>query len=127
MVRPIVLLDAPSNLGLRPPAPGSVPGCYKLAGALRDKRLLERLTALEGGVVVPPRYVPDWTPGAGVRNGRAIADYAQVRISDRVRPADPAIVVRSYRAGYGIGPVVSASGAWPARLRRGASACFPAS
>jgi arginase len=30
------VLDAPSNLGLRPPAPGVVPGVYKLAGALRD-------------------------------------------------------------------------------------------
>jgi arginase len=79
----IVLLDAPSNLGLRPPAPGCVPGCYKLAGALRDQRLLERLGAVEGGVAVPPRYVPDWTPGAGVRNGRAIADYA-VRLAGRL-------------------------------------------
>jgi arginase len=82
-VRSIVLLDAPSNLGLRPPAPGCVPGCYKLAGALRDQRLLGRLGALEGGVVVPPRYVPDWTPGAGVRNGRAIADYT-VRLAGRL-------------------------------------------
>jgi arginase len=48
------LLDAPSNLGLRPPAPGASPGVYKLAGALRDQRLLERLGASEGGVVVPP-------------------------------------------------------------------------
>jgi hypothetical protein len=36
--REIVVLDAPSNLGLRPPGPGVVPGVYKLAGALRDKR-----------------------------------------------------------------------------------------
>jgi hypothetical protein len=33
--RPAVL-DAPSNLGLSPPAEGVVPGCYKLAGALRN-------------------------------------------------------------------------------------------
>lgn len=29
-MRNIVVIDAPSNLGLRPPAPGTVPGCYKL-------------------------------------------------------------------------------------------------
>jgi arginase len=33
-IRNLVVLDAPSNLGLRPPAPGTDPGCYKLAGAL---------------------------------------------------------------------------------------------
>lgn len=55
-MRNIVVLDAPSNLGLRPPVPGTVPGCYKLAGALREQRIVQRLHALEGGVVVPPRY-----------------------------------------------------------------------
>lgn len=55
-MRSLVLLGAPSNLGLRPPAPGTVPGVYKLAGALREQGLLARLGAREGGVVVPPRY-----------------------------------------------------------------------
>lgn len=31
MNRQIAVLDAPSNLELRPPEPGAVPGCYKLA------------------------------------------------------------------------------------------------
>ena len=39
-MRRIVVLDAPSNLGLRPPAPNPVPGVYKLAGALRDAAAL---------------------------------------------------------------------------------------
>jgi hypothetical protein len=56
-MRNIVVLDAPSNLGLRPPAPGTVPGCHKLAGALREQRIVQRLHALEGGVVVPPDRV----------------------------------------------------------------------
>jgi arginase len=55
-MRNFVVLDAPSNLGLRPPAPGTVPGCYKLAGALREQHIVRRLNAREGGVVVPPRY-----------------------------------------------------------------------
>jgi arginase len=81
--REIVLLDAPSNLGLRPPAPGAVPGVYKLAGALRDRRLLERLEAAEGGVVVPPRYQSQWEPGDGVRNEQAIKRFS-LRLADRV-------------------------------------------
>jgi len=80
----LVLLDAPSNLGLRPPAEGAVPGCYKLAGALREQRLLARLGAAEGGVVVPPRYDRgEWKPGDGVFNAAAIAAYTR-KLADRI-------------------------------------------
>ncbi|MGP4084383.1 arginase family protein [Streptomyces sp. KR55] len=83
-MRNIVVIDAPSNLGLRPPAPGTVPGCYKLAGALREQRILQRLNALEGGVVVPPRYDRgDWQEGDGVFNADAIASYTG-RLADRI-------------------------------------------
>ncbi|MEF3111817.1 arginase family protein [Streptomyces chrestomyceticus] len=83
-MRRIVLLDAPSNLGLRPPAPGTVPGCYKLAGALREQGLLRRLGALEGGVVTPPRYdLGGWREGEGDFNAAAIADYTR-RLAARV-------------------------------------------
>jgi arginase len=70
----ITVLDAPSNLGLRPPADDCVPGVYKLAGALRDTGLLERLGAADGGVVVPPRYRmrPEET---GIRNQSALVRY----------------------------------------------------
>jgi arginase len=81
--REIVVLDAPSNLGLRPPAEGAIPGVYKLAGALRDQRLLERLAAADGGVVVPPRYYSQWEPGDGVRNEQAIERFS-LRLADRV-------------------------------------------
>ena len=81
-MRPITVLDAPSNLGLRAPAPGLVPGCYKLAGALRDQHLLQRLGARDGGVVVPPRYdIRDWRPGQGVLNADALARYTR-RLAD---------------------------------------------
>ena len=35
-MRGIAVLDAPSNLGLRPPTLTSVPGCAKAPGALRE-------------------------------------------------------------------------------------------
>ncbi|MGY5105520.1 arginase family protein [Streptomyces sp. 900105245] len=83
-MRTLVVLDAPSNLGLRPPAPGTVPGCYKLAGALREQRLPRRLGAREGGVVVPPRYDRgDWQEGDGVFNAAALAAYT-VKLADRI-------------------------------------------
>lgn len=75
-MREIHVLDAPSNLGLRPPEEGAVPGCYKAPGALRNEDLLPRLRARDAGVVVPPRYRSEWWPGYGVRNGDAIARYS---------------------------------------------------
>lgn len=80
----ICVLDAPSNLGLAMPSPGVVPGCYKLAGALRDNGLVARSHAVDVGCVVPPRYdVTGWNPGDGVINAAAIADFTR-RLADRV-------------------------------------------
>lgn len=79
-MRNIVVIDAPSNLGLRPPAPG----CHELAGALREQRVVQRLGAFEGGVVVPPRYDRgDWQEGDGVFNAGAIAAYTP-KLADRI-------------------------------------------
>lgn len=83
MRKNVALLDAPSNLGLRPPEPGSVPGCYKLPWALRDHGLLEVLAAQDAGVIVPPRYRAAWQAGDGDRNADAIARYS-VMLADRV-------------------------------------------
>ncbi|MER7758194.1 arginase family protein [Streptomyces sp. NPDC097619] len=83
-MRRLVLLDAPSNLGLRPPAPGTVPGVYKLAGALREQGILQRLGAREGGVVVPPRYDRgDWREGDGVFHAAPLAAYTRT-LADRI-------------------------------------------
>lgn len=81
--RRIVVLDAPSNLGLRPPEPGSVPGCYKLPWALRDRNLLSTIGATDAGVLVPPRYRAEWQPGDGDRNAAAIAAFS-TELADRV-------------------------------------------
>lgn len=81
--RRLTLLDAPSNLGLSPPAQGVVPGVSKLAGALRDQRLLDRLGALDAGVVTPPRYLPDHQPGLRTRNHDALAEYTP-RLAARI-------------------------------------------
>jgi arginase len=78
------VLDGPSNLGLRPPVEGTVPGCYKLAGALRDQGIVARIGAEDGGCVTPPRYDRGtWKPGDGVFNAQAMAEYT-VKLADRV-------------------------------------------
>ena len=81
-----VVIDAPSNLGLRPPMPGTVPGCYKLPWALRDRGLLARIEAVDGGAVVPPRYDRGgWEPGDGVFNAAGIAAYSRA-LAGRLGP-----------------------------------------
>lgn len=76
--RHIAVIDAPSNLGLRPPVEGAVPGCYKLPGALRDCGLVRRLAAEDAGCVTPPRYDRGgWKPGDGVFNADALAAYTR--------------------------------------------------
>ena len=79
----IAVLDAPSVLGLRPPAPGRVPGARRLPEALRRHRLLERLGATDAGRVEPPSYRPDIDPASGVRNGDTLPGYT-VALADRL-------------------------------------------
>jgi arginase len=81
--RPVAVLDAPSVLGLRPPAPGKVPGARRLPEALRRHRLLERLGAADAGRVEPPPYRPDIDPASGVRNGDTLPGYT-VALADRL-------------------------------------------
>ncbi|QSB15948.1 arginase family protein [Natronosporangium hydrolyticum] len=84
MNRRIAVLDAPSNLGLRPPSPGTVPGCAKAPGALRDHGLVARLGARDAGCVTPPRYDPSgWRPGDGVCQAEQISEYS-TRLADRI-------------------------------------------
>src|SRR5262245_41232405 len=83
-MRRIALLDAPSKLALRPPTPGTVPGCAKAPGALRDHGLLARLGARDAGCHTPPRFDPgEWQPGDGVSQAADIAGYS-VRLADRI-------------------------------------------
>jgi arginase len=86
--RVIVLLSAPTNLGLKPPRPGSVPGAAKAPEALREAGLFRRLAELgagDGGVVLPGRYVDDDQdrPTEQVRNEAAMVEHAR-RLADRI-------------------------------------------
>ncbi|WP_307801182.1 arginase family protein [Actinomadura violacea] len=81
----IALISAPTNLGLRPPAPTSVPGTAKAPEALREaglhRRFLER-GGQDRGAVVPGRYADDAGPGV-LRNQAAIVEHAR-RLAERI-------------------------------------------
>ena len=83
----LALISAPSNLGLRPPQPGSVPGTAKAPEALREAGLHARLAgagAVDAGVVLPGRYTDDVQPGVPrTRNQDALLDHAD-RLAARI-------------------------------------------
>ncbi|HET6302048.1 arginase family protein [Microbacterium sp.] len=74
----LAIVSAPSNLGLRPPEPGAVPGTAKAPEALREAGLYSRLAELgarDAGTVLPARYVDDdATRPAGHFQHPAISD-----------------------------------------------------
>lgn len=73
--RTLVVIDAPTNLGLRPSAPGKVPGTSRAPAALRRHGLVERIGATDGGIVTPAPYSPEWRPGFGTRNAGSIHSF----------------------------------------------------
>lgn len=84
----IALVSAPTNLGLRPPEPGAVPGTSKAPEALREAGLHAAMLAtgaIDAGVVLPGRYIDRDAGGAldGVRNLDAVVDHAR-RLAHRL-------------------------------------------
>jgi len=77
------ILDAPSNLGLKPPSPGKEPGAKGMAGALRAHGVIDRLHAEDAGTVIPPAYNPMIDPGVNVRNARGIREYS-LQLAERI-------------------------------------------
>ncbi|MCE3005179.1 MAG: arginase family protein [Xanthomonadaceae bacterium] len=82
---PIVLIDAPSNLGLKRPAPDREPGVRFAPWQLRRLGLLERLGAVDAGHVEPPPYDGLRDAATAVLHGTAIARYA-VALADALAP-----------------------------------------
>jgi arginase len=84
----IVILNAPSNLGLRPPQRGSTPGCAKAPEALREAGLHRAILAgggTEAGVVLAGRYVDDdgQREAGRLRNEDAIIEHSR-RLAERL-------------------------------------------
>jgi len=74
--RSIVVVDAPTNLGLSPPGPGREPGVYCLVSALRANGIVSRLGATDGGTVVSPPYRPRIDLSTGVLCGEALRSFS---------------------------------------------------
>jgi arginase len=81
--RRLAVLDAPSNLGLKPPSPGQEPGVKNMPAVLRAHGIIQRLRAEDAGSVVPPAYASAIDPAIEVRNAGGIRDYS-LQLADRI-------------------------------------------
>ena len=77
------VVAAPSNLGLRPPAPGREPGVWRAPHVLLSQGLGRRLSAARIVELPRPRYDFQAQPGTRIRNGTAIREHA-LRLADAV-------------------------------------------
>jgi arginase len=72
----VCILEFPSNLGLHEPAPGVIPGVYKLPGWLAKHSFHEQLQPAKTLTLTPPPYSMQLDAVSKVRNADAIAAYA---------------------------------------------------
>jgi arginase len=76
--KPIAIVEAPSNLGLKPPSPGRVPGTAQAPTALQRAGLHERVSPTRVVRVEASTYAPDENRAVNVRNVAAIASYSRL-------------------------------------------------
>lgn len=81
----LVLIDAPSHLGLKRPRPDREPGARYGGWQLRQMGLRERLGARDGGEVAAPAYTGLREAATGVLHGDLLGAYA-VALADRIEP-----------------------------------------
>ena len=81
--KPIAIVEAPSNLGLKPPSPGREPGTARAPAALRSAGLHELVSPKRVVRVEAPAYAVDENRTVNVRNVAAIAEYSR-KLADAV-------------------------------------------
>ncbi|HSL71702.1 MAG TPA: arginase family protein [Longimicrobiales bacterium] len=86
MDRKIVIVGAPSSIGIRPYDHGGVRRLDLAPRALREQGLVERLSARDAGDVLPPPYRDFVRPPGRVRNEASVLDYSRA-LGDRIAEA----------------------------------------
>jgi arginase len=82
----MIVIAAPSNLGLRPLRPGHEPGAWRAPAALFAAGLLDAVGALEPIVMARPAWKPGAESGTRLRNGHAMRAF-NLALADHVAQA----------------------------------------
>ncbi len=75
--RSLVVIEAPSNLGLRPLREGHIPGAWEGPQALREAGLLTALESIGHFKLERPAYQLDAQEGTRIRNGHSIRRFSE--------------------------------------------------
>lgn len=81
--RPIAIVGAPSNIGIRPYDSGEVRHVDRAPGVLRELGIVQRLAAVDLGDVIAPPYRDFARPPGRARNEQEVAAYC-ASLGDRV-------------------------------------------
>src|SRR5882762_8380677 len=76
-MKKMVLLEAPSNLGLKEPLPGVEPGVKYFATALAEQGFAAMAGIKEKRQLLPPSYSVEIDPESQVRNADKIISYSK--------------------------------------------------
>lgn len=96
MDRPVALLGARSNIGIRPYDDGVARHLDRAADVLRERDLVRRLSAVDMGDVVPPPYRDYIRPANRARNESEVIVYSRslgARVAEAMRYRRFAMVV----------------------------------
>jgi len=74
-VRKLDVIEAPNNLGLRPPKPETEPGTWRGPEALEAAGLSKRLSPERRELLGRPRYAFDAQEGTRIRNGLTLRNF----------------------------------------------------
>lgn len=85
-LRPLTLIRAPSNLGLRPPRSGAEPGVWRAPEAMTEAGLVAGLAPRQVIDLPRPAYSDTPQPGTGIRNGTALRSFNLI-LADAVSTA----------------------------------------
>jgi arginase len=85
-MKPICLIRAPSNLGLRPLRPGHEPGTWRAPQALTDAGLVAAITPSEIVDLNRPAYSAGAESGTMLRNGHSLRRF-NLSLADKVEEA----------------------------------------
>lgn len=85
-MKPICLIRAPCNLGLRPLRPGHEPGTWRAPQALTEAGLLAAMKPTKVVDIERPRYSAEAEPGTLLRNGHTLRRF-NLELADKVERA----------------------------------------
>ncbi|HXG99176.1 MAG TPA: arginase family protein [Sphingomicrobium sp.] len=86
MNRPIALIEAPSNLGLRPLRAGHEPGTWRAPTVLANAGLVQVIAPQSVSEIERRPYSPDRQLGTALLNGPALRDFS-LELADQVEAA----------------------------------------